>query len=524
VLEEEIAAVGVGAAVCLDRVPVGLGEEGHAGGFGRFGYLRPGEDVLPGETALVGRVGAFLADVDVAGDAVEVRIWPQFGEADLKDLPGIVRFYDGLQPFYGGAAAIVPDVTGDGLKDLLLSYWINGVGPTSLYILKGRSEWPAEGVRLEEAASAGLGAHLIVDIDLTGTAGIAGDLNLDGRPDVFFAGDGAAIEGAMMIFYANPLLFAGRTILVNSGLFGDSAGLFLTGPAAFTGSELAVAFPGDMNNDGVEDFFFRLGGLQECSLVPRAGEGVFLDYYKLLTGLPEAARRALGSIYGGRKVGLPDFAPGPPGSQPGILRLRGEVLGEGVGLTAIPAGDFDGDGYADLLLGAPGIDGIGPASGACYVIRGGTLKDAGPLLSMSELGERGIKLLGRGIPKFGRFVDSRFDWDRDGFDDIFAGGSSGQLCIVFGGPEQEIPFIRGDSNLDTLLDLTDPVYTLSFLFLGGETPSCPDASDSDDDGEVSVTDVIYSLNFQFLGGPRPPAPFPEAGADPTADDPLPCKG
>ncbi len=48
--------------------------------------------------------------------------------------------------------------------------------------------------------------------------------------------------------------------------------------------------------------------------------------------------------------------------------------------------------------------------------------------------------------------------------------------------------------------------------------------DGEDEGEVSITDVIFSLNYQFQGGPRPPAPFPEAGTDPTSDDPFGCKG
>ncbi|MCH2582504.1 MAG: hypothetical protein MK133_15050, partial [Planctomycetes bacterium] len=79
-------------------------------------------------------------------------------------------------------------------------------------------------------------------------------------------------------------------------------------------------------------------------------------------------------------------------------------------------------------------------------------------------------------------------------------------------------FIRGDSNDDGVLNVSDAVFTLSFLFIGDEQPECLAANDTNDDGEVNITDVIRTLNFLFLGGTNaPPAPFPDPGADPTRD-------
>ncbi len=78
-------------------------------------------------------------------------------------------------------------------------------------------------------------------------------------------------------------------------------------------------------------------------------------------------------------------------------------------------------------------------------------------------------------------------------------------------------FIRADADLNGLLDLTDPVFTLNALFLGGPQIECSDAGDSDDSGLVDISDPIYSLNFQFLGGPAPLAPFPLPGLDGTTD-------
>ncbi|MGQ9591553.1 MAG: lamin tail domain-containing protein [Planctomycetota bacterium] len=89
-------------------------------------------------------------------------------------------------------------------------------------------------------------------------------------------------------------------------------------------------------------------------------------------------------------------------------------------------------------------------------------------------------------------------------------------------------FLRGDSDGTCAIDLTDAVFTLNYLFLGGgpneEVPRCMDAADADDSGVVNISDAIFTLQYLFLGGSEPPAPGPvlPAGCDPTADDLEPC--
>jgi hypothetical protein len=78
-------------------------------------------------------------------------------------------------------------------------------------------------------------------------------------------------------------------------------------------------------------------------------------------------------------------------------------------------------------------------------------------------------------------------------------------------------FRRGDADASGSMNITDGVFILNFLFVGGPTPSCLDAADADDSGVVNITDGIYVLGFLFLGGPPPPAPFPDCGVDPSAD-------
>ena len=60
---------------------------------------------------------------------------------------------------------------------------------------------------------------------------------------------------------------------------------------------------------------------------------------------------------------------------------------------------------------------------------------------------------------------------------------------------------------------------LNWLFQGGSEPGCQDAADIDDSGVIDLTDAVRLLDFLFRGGPEPPAPGSEAcGEAPTADE------
>ena len=94
------------------------------------------------------------------------------------------------------------------------------------------------------------------------------------------------------------------------------------------------------------------------------------------------------------------------------------------------------------------------------------------------------------------------------------------VFAALGGSEPLPPkFRRADADGDGKLNISDAIFTLSALFLGGAGPECLDAADSNDDGLLNLTDGVYTLNALFLGGPMPPPPGAEAcGADPTTDD------
>ncbi|MGQ9588689.1 MAG: dockerin type I repeat-containing protein [Planctomycetota bacterium] len=94
------------------------------------------------------------------------------------------------------------------------------------------------------------------------------------------------------------------------------------------------------------------------------------------------------------------------------------------------------------------------------------------------------------------------------------------------GPEKP-RFVRGDTNADGTINITDGIFLLNYLFLGGSEPPCEDATDANDDSGVNITDAIYVLSSLFLGGPEPPPPYGEipaaCGFDPTEDE-LDCAG
>ena len=78
-------------------------------------------------------------------------------------------------------------------------------------------------------------------------------------------------------------------------------------------------------------------------------------------------------------------------------------------------------------------------------------------------------------------------------------------------------FLRGDSNDDGNIELTDAVCALNYLFLDGPAPGCLAAADVNAEDGVNIADPTYLLSYLFLGGPAPVAPFPECGSQEDAD-------
>jgi YVTN family beta-propeller protein len=99
------------------------------------------------------------------------------------------------------------------------------------------------------------------------------------------------------------------------------------------------------------------------------------------------------------------------------------------------------------------------------------------------------------------------DRDEDGFldgDEIAQGSDPADPSSI---PGPATPFLRGDCAPSGTLDLSDAVASLDYIFRQTAAPSCIDACDANGDGVVDVSDGLFTLFFLFAGG-RTPGLYP----------------
>jgi hypothetical protein len=105
-----------------------------------------------------------------------------------------------------------------------------------------------------------------------------------------------------------------------------------------------------------------------------------------------------------------------------------------------------------------------------------------------------------------------------------------RLCPVRGCSElaaelcSQTYFLRGDTNADGAVDISDAIREFMFLFLGADAPSCMDAADSNNDERVDISDGIHILEDFFRYESGIPYPGPRfCGPDPwQVGDALDC--
>jgi len=99
------------------------------------------------------------------------------------------------------------------------------------------------------------------------------------------------------------------------------------------------------------------------------------------------------------------------------------------------------------------------------------------------------------------------------------------LCSAFVCGQWEPPtFLRGDANADGVVDMSDAVFTSTYLQYHAPWMhyfSCPAAADFTGDGVIDGWDIYYLTQWLFNSGAPPPAPGPfNCGEGPLYG--LPC--
>jgi hypothetical protein len=64
-------------------------------------------------------------------------------------------------------------------------------------------------------------------------------------------------------------------------------------------------------------------------------------------------------------------------------------------------------------------------------------------------------------------------------------------------------FQCGDVNLDRAVEISDAVYIINYIFLGGGEPSPLQSADVNCDSSADLSDAFYIINFIFMSGSPP---------------------
>ncbi|MBP8136562.1 MAG: FG-GAP repeat protein [Candidatus Eisenbacteria bacterium] len=388
----------------------------------------------------------------------------------------------------GTSVAPAGDVNGDGYADVLVgapALTENFSGEGRAYLFLGSSA----GLASEPAWTVDGGS---VDAKLGASLSTTGDLDGDGLDDIAIGATGLGAAGSVLVYLGSP-----------SGP-APSPFATLVGAAPGCGFGYSVAAAGDVDGDGRGDLIVGAPDESNGALAYAGAAHLFgmpagssLKPHDVLRGDVTNARlgyavAGIGDLDGDGHADVCAGAPfrtdpaGGPTSQGAVLVAMGGPLsltstpliegpsvvdvatGGQFGASVAPAGDVNGDGYADFAVGAPVnyVDGasVWPEGYAC--VYQGTPSSAFPshaVLAWSAIGDPSSG--------FGTSVCAAGDGDGDGYGDVVVGspsfGTTSGRADVFAG-HGDLPgltpvrkrqgnaaFCAGDVNGDGYSDLVD---------------------------------------------------------------------
>jgi len=299
--------------------------------------------------------------------------------------------------FRGYSVSHVSDFNADGISDLIVGAPHNASLPSATYLLYGSASGPTFPANLSTLS----GSDGITNYSQLGSPiANAGDINGDGVTDVIVGVPG---ESAAYVLLGKVGLILDA---VPVGGLSGSNGFRISG---IPGSQLgfSVANAGDVNGDGLNDIV--------------VGNG--------------AANFGVGYVIFGNKKGLP--------ADLDVRHLDGNtgfaMTGAGSNVSSFivtGAGDFNGDGVGDLLIGSW-------HGNAAYVVFGSNSGFSASVSLATLDGSNGFHLTdGSTTNRFGYAVTGIGDFNDDGIADIAVGaamastsssnGRAGKTYVVFG--------------------------------------------------------------------------------------------
>jgi len=466
-----------------------------------LGYVRSAGDVnADGFDDII--LGADGVNAGVNGGGKTFVVFGKSGDfaasMGLSSLDGTNGFrLDGIAAAdqAGGDVSSAGDVNGDGFSDLIISADKGGAnGNGEAYVVFGKSGGFAAATVLSSLD--GSNGFRIAGFDQTGTpyisASAAGDMNGDGFGDVMVGANhsnaGGSKTGGVYVVFGKSGGFG--AILDVSSLDGNN-GFVLAGSNYGDSTGGHVSSAGDVNGDGFDDVIFG------ASLADFAGTGSGATYVVFGKSGGFAPTLALSSLDGSNG-----------------FRLDGIDASDLSGFSIRGAGDVNGDGFDDMIIGALAASPNGFDSGESYVVFG---KAGGfaAVASLSSLnGNNGFQINGvQANDLSGRLVSGAGDVNGDGFDDVIVGARgadhggtySGSSYVVFGGnftggAETQV----GNSSANPLNAVNGTGLDVLIGGGGNDTLVSDGGPDvligGEGDDTLAVSDVDFSSTRRLVGG------------------------